>query len=41
MLNTSKINALTIFGWGVLHRKEASVRYRLVSEKISERRSEA
>ena len=38
MLNTSKFNALTIFG-GVLHRKEASVRYRLVSE-ISERRSE-
>lgn len=38
MLNTSKINTLAIFG-GVLHRKEASVRYRLVSE-TSERRSE-
>lgn len=40
MLNTSKFNALTIFGGGVLHRKEASVRLRLVSE-TSERRSEA
>lgn len=40
MLNMSKFNALTIFG-GVLRGKEASVRYRLVSEKISERRSEA
>ena len=38
MLNTSKFNALTIFG-GVLHRKEASVR--AVSEQISERRFEA
>lgn len=41
MLNTSKFNALTIFGGGVLHRKEASVRYRLVSDKTSERGSEA
>ena len=40
-MKRSKINALTIFG-GVsrLFRKEASVRYRLVSE-TSERRSEA
>lgn len=41
MMNISKFNALTIFGGGVLHRKEASVRLRLVSDKISERRSEA
>jgi hypothetical protein len=40
-MNTSKFNALTIFGGGVLRGKEASVRYGLVSEKISERRSEA
>ena len=40
MLNTSKINALTIFGGGYYTGKEASVRYRLVSE-TSERRSEA
>ena len=41
MLNTSKFNALTIFGGGYYTGKEASVRLRLVSEKISERRSEA
>lgn len=40
MLNISKFNALTIFGGGVLRGKEASVRFRLVSE-TSERRSEA
>ena len=40
MTNIVITNALAKVGGGVLHRKEASVRFRLVSE-TSERRSEA
>ena len=40
-MNISKFNTFANFGGVLLSRKEASVRLRLVSDKTSERRSEA